>query len=117
MAAVWSWPNSDLHTRFEPSPFRAYLCWSGQAAQYNWLDLQALCIAAQHVVQGGSIWGRTPEPHKGMFVSNNGYEFGLALLAASVALLISGAGRLSVDASLAARTSAITQARPGASSP
>jgi putative oxidoreductase len=33
----------------------------------------------------------------GLFVSNNGYEFGLALLAASVSLLISGAGRLSLD--------------------
>ena len=41
---------------------------------------------------------------KGLFMANNGYEFGLALLAASVALLISGAGRLSVDASVAART-------------
>ena len=40
---------------------------------------------------------------KGLFMANNGYEFGLALLAASVALLISGAGRLSVDASVAAR--------------
>lgn len=35
---------------------------------------------------------------KGLFVSNNGYEFGLALLAASVSLVISGAGRLSLDA-------------------
>lgn len=33
----------------------------------------------------------------GLFMSNNGYEFGLALLAASVSLLISGAGRLSLD--------------------
>jgi putative oxidoreductase len=40
---------------------------------------------------------------KGLFLANNGYEFGLALLAASVSLLISGAGRLSVDAALAAR--------------
>ena len=40
---------------------------------------------------------------KGLFLANNGYEFGLALLAASVALLISGAGRLSVDAALVAR--------------
>ena len=40
---------------------------------------------------------------KGLFMANNGYEFGLALLAASASLLISGAGRLSVDASLAAR--------------
>ena len=39
-------------------------------------------------------------------MGNNGYEFGLALLAASVSLLISGAGRLSVDAALAARTAA-----------
>ncbi|MBU2098667.1 MAG: DoxX family protein [Gammaproteobacteria bacterium] len=33
----------------------------------------------------------------GLFMANNGYEFGLALLAASVALLISGAGKASVD--------------------
>ncbi|NRF71259.1 DoxX family protein [Aquincola sp. S2] len=37
----------------------------------------------------------------GLFMDKNGYEFGLALLAASVSLLISGAGRLSVDAALA----------------
>ena len=36
----------------------------------------------------------------GLFMSNNGYEFGLALLAASVALAISGAGRGSIDAVL-----------------
>lgn len=33
----------------------------------------------------------------GLFMSNGGYEFGLALLAASVSLLISGAGKLSLD--------------------
>ncbi|TXY73860.1 DoxX family protein [Vibrio cholerae] len=33
----------------------------------------------------------------GLFLSNGGYEFGLALLAGSVSLLISGAGRLSLD--------------------
>ncbi len=33
----------------------------------------------------------------GLFMSNNGYEFALALLAASVSLAISGAGRASVD--------------------
>lgn len=41
---------------------------------------------------------------KGLFMANNGYEFGLALLAASLSLLISGAGRASVDAWLAARS-------------
>jgi putative oxidoreductase len=39
----------------------------------------------------------------GLFMSNNGYEFGLALLAASVSLAISGAGRASVDRVLAGR--------------
>ncbi len=36
----------------------------------------------------------------GLFMSNDGYEFGLALLAASVALAISGAGRGSLDVML-----------------
>ncbi len=38
---------------------------------------------------------------KGLFMSNNGYEFALALLAASLSLTFSGAGRASVDAVLA----------------
>ena len=33
----------------------------------------------------------------GLFMSNNGYEFGLALLAASVSLAISGAGKIAID--------------------
>lgn len=39
----------------------------------------------------------------GLFMSNNGYEFALALLAATVALALSGAGRASADAALAGR--------------
>lgn len=39
----------------------------------------------------------------GLFMSNNGYEFGLALVAISVALAIQGAGAVSVDRLLAAR--------------
>jgi putative oxidoreductase len=39
--------------------------------------------------------------HNGLFMSNNGFEFGLALLAGAVSLLISGAGRLSVDSRIA----------------
>lgn len=34
---------------------------------------------------------------KGLFAANNGYEFALALLAVSVALVFSGAGRGSLD--------------------
>lgn len=33
----------------------------------------------------------------GLFMSNNGYEFALALMAGTVAVLIEGAGRLSLD--------------------
>ena len=37
----------------------------------------------------------------GLFMANNGYEFALALLAGSIAVLIEGAGRLSVDRAIA----------------
>jgi putative oxidoreductase len=33
----------------------------------------------------------------GLFMSNNGYEFGLALLVISISLAMRGAGSLSVD--------------------
>jgi putative oxidoreductase len=38
----------------------------------------------------------------GLFVGNNGYEYALAMFAASVSLLVSGAGRMSADAALVA---------------
>lgn len=38
----------------------------------------------------------------GLFLANGGYEFGLALLAATASLAWTGAGRLSIDARLAA---------------
>ena len=37
----------------------------------------------------------------GLFMANNGYEFGLALLAASVSLILSGSGKLSADKMIA----------------
>jgi putative oxidoreductase len=40
---------------------------------------------------------------KGFFLDKGGYEYALALFAASVSLLFSGGGRLSADAVLAAR--------------
>lgn len=36
----------------------------------------------------------------GLFLANNGYEFGLALLASSIALAVRGAGSLSADRAL-----------------
>ncbi|SEL12757.1 putative oxidoreductase [Colwellia chukchiensis] len=41
----------------------------------------------------------------GLFMSNNGYEFGLSLLAASVSLAFSGAGKLALDNSLVKKLS------------
>ena len=39
----------------------------------------------------------------GLFMSNNGYEFALSLLAMSVALAITGGGNASADRTLAAK--------------
>ncbi|GAA6183016.1 DoxX family protein [Aliiglaciecola sp. NS0011-25] len=41
----------------------------------------------------------------GLFMSNGGYEFGLALLAASVSLAISGSGKLGLDVLIANKLS------------
>lgn len=41
----------------------------------------------------------------GLFMSNNGYEFGLALFAASLSLVFSGAGKLAIDNVLAKKLS------------
>ena len=38
---------------------------------------------------------------KGLFVTNNGYEYGLALLAIAVSLVVTGGGRASLDQTLA----------------
>ncbi|GAC08046.1 DoxX family protein [Paraglaciecola chathamensis] len=40
----------------------------------------------------------------GLFMANNGYEYALALLAASVSLMFSGAGKSSIDSAIAARS-------------
>ena len=42
----------------------------------------------------------------GLFLSNNGYEFGLALLAAAVSIVFAGAGSLSVDNFISSRLKA-----------
>lgn len=44
----------------------------------------------------------------GLFMTNGGYEFALALLAGSVALAISGGGRYSVDQTLASKLQTAT---------
>ena len=39
--------------------------------------------------------------HNGLFMANNGYEFALALLGGTLAVLLEGAGKLSVDRAIA----------------
>lgn len=60
----------------------------------------ALALAGTMVVAIASV-----HLSNGLFMANNGYEFGLALLAASVSLIFSGAGKLSADALLAKKLS------------
>lgn len=49
----------------------------------------------------------------GLFMSNNGYEFGLALLAASVSLAFSGAGKIALDNALFTALNGQTGAQAG----
>ncbi len=59
----------------------------------------ALVLAVTMVVAIFSVhW------QNGLFMSNNGYEFALALLAASLMLAVNGAGKLALDNLIAART-------------
>ncbi|MBV1881942.1 MAG: DoxX family protein [Pseudomonadales bacterium] len=60
----------------------------------------ALALAATMAVAIASV-----HIGNGLFMANNGYEFALALLAVSVALLFRGAGSLSVDRVLQANLS------------
>ena len=48
----------------------------------------------------------------GLFMSNNGYEFGLSLLAISVALAFNGAGAISVDRLLTRNLPATSSSQP-----
>jgi putative oxidoreductase len=52
----------------------------------------ALVLAATLVVAIFSV-----HIHNGLFMANNGYEFALALLGGVIAVLIEGAGRMSID--------------------
>jgi putative oxidoreductase len=86
----------------EPGVFLAAL--SGSAEFFGGLLLilglltrpSALVLAVTMVVAIFSV-----HINNGLFMSNNGYEFGLALLAGAVSLLISGGGRASADSLIA----------------
>ncbi len=82
----------------EPGVFMAFLAGSGEFFG-GLLLLIGLLTRPAAVVTAFTMVVAILSVHigNGLFLSNNGYEFGLALLAATVSLAISGAGKLSVD--------------------
>ncbi len=82
----------------EPGVFMAFLAGSGEFFG-GLLLLIGLLTRPAAVVTAFTMIVAILSVHigNGLFLSNNGYEFGLALLAATVSLAISGAGKLSVD--------------------
>lgn len=82
---------------FEPGYVMALLAGSAEFFGGLALILGLLTRPAAIVTAFTMLMAMTVHIGNGLFVSNNGYEFALILLAASVSLAISGAGKLSVD--------------------
>ena len=82
---------------FEPGYLMAVLAGSAEFFGGLALILGLLTRPAAIVTAFTMLMAMTVHIGNGLFVSNNGYEFALILLAASVSLAISGAGKLSVD--------------------
>lgn len=82
---------------FEPGYIMALLAGSAEFFGGLALILGLLTRPAAIVTAFTMLMAMTVHIGNGLFVSNNGYEFALILLAASVSLAISGAGKLSVD--------------------
>ncbi len=85
---------------FEPGFVMALLAGSAEFFGGLALILGLLTRPAAIVTAFTMLMAMTVHIGNGLFVSNNGYEFALILLAASVSLAISGAGKLSVDSLL-----------------
>ncbi|MCG3728811.1 DoxX family protein [Vibrio cincinnatiensis] len=82
----------------EPGVFMAFLAGSGEFFGGLFLLIGLLTRPAALVTAFTMIVAIfTVHIDNGLFMANNGYEFGLALLAATVSLLISGAGNMSID--------------------
>ncbi|MCE9678678.1 DoxX family protein [Shewanella sp. AS1] len=88
---------------FEPGYLMALLAGSAEFFGGLALALGLLTRPAAAVVAFTMAMAMTVHLGNGLFVSNNGYEFALILLAVSLSLAIQGAGRYSLDALLAAR--------------
>lgn len=82
---------------FEPGYWMALLAGSAEFFGGLALILGLLTRPAAVLAAFTMIMAMTVHVGNGLFLSNNGYEFALALLAATVALSIQGGGRASLD--------------------
>ena len=83
---------------FEPGYLMALLAGSTEFFGGVALILGLLVRPAAAVAAFTMLIAMTVHLGNGLFVSNNGYEFALTLLAATVALTLQGAGKASLDA-------------------
>ena len=88
---------------FEPGYLMALLAGSAEFFGGLALVLGLLTRPAAALTAFTMAMAMTLHVGNGLFVSNNGYEFALILLAASLSLALQGAGRFSVDKLLADR--------------
>ncbi|KIO35576.1 DoxX family protein [Shewanella sp. cp20] len=88
---------------FEPGYLMALLAGSAEFFGGLALVLGLLTRPAAALTAFTMAVAMTLHVGNGLFVSNNGYEFALILLAASFSLALQGAGRFSVDKLLADR--------------
>lgn len=88
---------------FEPGWLMALLAGSAEFFGGIALMLGLLTRPAALVTGFTMLMAMTVHVSNGLFLANNGYEFALILLAASLALVALGGGRLSTDAVLAHR--------------
>ena len=82
---------------FTPGLVMAFLAGSAEFFGGLALVIGLLTRPAAAVAAFTMLMALTVHAGNGLFLANNGYEFALALLAASLSLAVSGAGRLSAD--------------------
>lgn len=86
---------------FEPGFLMALLAGSAEFFGGLALIFGLLTRPAALVVAFTMLMAMTVHLGNGLFMSNNGYEFALSLLASSVALLVMGGGSFSADQAIA----------------
>lgn len=97
---------------FEPGYLMALLAGSAEFFGGIALMLGLLTRPAAAVAAFTMAMAMTVHLGNGLFISNNGYEFALVLLAASVSLAFQGGGALSIDRYIAAHLGNTQQAAP-----